>query len=320
MRKSLVTILLLASASCGQAPQQQRTSSEELRTMEVSEPPPPVAADGRIASPPPAPVSPESRFSPPSVGPTAAPGVAFNYRYAFRLAGERISQVQEQHAAACEKLGIARCRITGMRYRLTGHDEIEAMLAFKLDPAIARAFGKQAIAAVNGAEGMLVDAEITGEDAGAKIAAAIRGQGQIEDELKRIEAQLARPGLKAAERAELQVQAEQLRERLQALGAEKTEQQESLATTPMVFNYGTGDLVPGFDGRPRLKQALQRAADNLVGGALWIAVALITLLPWLVLIGLALWAWLRWGRRLLPTREARDFGPPATISGAPPEA
>jgi hypothetical protein len=308
MRKGLAITLLLATASCGQAPREER-SSQDLRTADVAEPPP--AAESAAS---------RAGYAPPSIGPTAAPGVAFNYRYAFRLAGERISQVQEQHAAACEKIGIARCRITGMSYRLTGPDEIEAMLAFKLDPAIARAFGKQGIAAVNAAEGMLVDAEITGEDAGAKIAAAIRGQGQIEDDLKRIEAQLARPGLKAAERAELQVQAQQLRDRIRALGAEKTEQQESLATTPMVFNYGTGDLVPGFDGRPRLKQSLQQAVDNLVGGALWIAVALITLLPWLVLIALAIGAWRRWGRRLLRVGEREALGPPATITGSPPEA
>jgi len=308
MRKGLVVTLLLATASCGQAPREER-SSQDLRTMDVAEaPPPPDTAASRAG------------YAPPSIGPTAAPGVAFNYRYAFRLSGERISQVQEQHAAACEKIGIARCRITGMSYRLTGHDEIEAILAFKLDPAIARAFGKQGIAAVNAAEGMLVDAEITGEDAGARIAAATRGQGASEDELKRIEAQLARSGLKSAERAELQVQAQQLRDRIRALGAEKTEQQESLATTPMVFKYGTGDLVPGFDGRPRLKQALQQAVDNLAGGALWIAVALITLLPWLVLAGLVLWAWRRWGHRLVRTREPRPLGPPATVTGAPAEA
>jgi hypothetical protein len=321
MRKSLVTILLLATASCGQSPRQERTSSADLKTYDVAEPPPADAsAEPRLASPPPAPGSSESRFAPPAVGPTAAPGVAFNYRYAFRLAGERIAQVQEQHAAACEKIGISRCRITGMTYRLVGGDEIEAMLAFKLDPALARAFGKQAIASVNAAEGMLVDAEITGEDAGARIAAATRGQGQIQDDLNRIEAQLARTGLRAAERAELQVQAQQLRDQLRALGTEKREQQESLATTPMVFKYGTGDLVPGFDGRPRLKQAFQDAIDNLLGGALWILVALITLLPWLLLIGLAVAAWRRWGPRLSGPHLHEDFGPPATISGLPPEA
>ena len=79
-----------------------------------------------------------SRAGGPNVGPTAAPGVAFNYRYAFRLAAPRIAAVQEQHAQLCERLTVARCRITGMRYRVVNERDIEAMLAFKLDPAVAR--------------------------------------------------------------------------------------------------------------------------------------------------------------------------------------
>ena len=47
----------------------------------------------------------------PDVAPSAAPGVAFDYSYTFRLADDRIAKVQEEHAAACETLGIQRCRI-----------------------------------------------------------------------------------------------------------------------------------------------------------------------------------------------------------------
>ena len=43
------------------------------------------------------------RAAAPGVDVTAAPGVAFNYRYAFRLPSENISGVQEAHAQACEK-------------------------------------------------------------------------------------------------------------------------------------------------------------------------------------------------------------------------
>jgi hypothetical protein len=246
-------------------------------------------------------------MAPPAIAPTAAPGVAFNYRYAFRLAGERIGAVQEQHASACEKLGITRCRITGMRYRLAGDDDLEAMLAFKLDPALARAIGKEGIAAVTRAEGMLVDAEISGEDVGSKISAARRTEAELDEELKRVEAELARPGLRGPERAELQIRVQQLRDQIRATRATRGEQQETLATTPMVFNYGSGELVPGFDGRPRLRQALDDALGNFLAGLAWIFVAFVTLLPWAAVAGLLAWG----GRKL-----ARRFIPPAP----PPEA
>jgi hypothetical protein len=288
MRKPLGLLLLLTAAGCGQAPNRDFSGpSAEQNSAEVASD----SADSAAG---------------PNVAVTAAPGVAFNYRYAFRLPKERVQTVQEQHAQACEKAGIAHCRITGLRYRLV-NDDIEAMLAFKLDPALAREFGKQGIDAVVRAEGMLVDAEISGEDVGSKIAVARRSEGDLDDELRRVEAQLARPGLKGAERAELQLQAEQLRERIRGSRDTRVAQQESLATTPMVFNYGSGDLAPGFAGRPSLSRALSDAADNFLSGLAWIFVALITLLPWVVVAGLLLWG----GRKL-----ARRFTPPAP----PPEA
>ncbi len=60
----------------------------------------------------------------PNVRVSAAPGVAFNYRYAFRVPDAKIAAVQEEHAAACETLGLSRCRITGMRYSLIDEDQL----------------------------------------------------------------------------------------------------------------------------------------------------------------------------------------------------
>jgi hypothetical protein len=58
--------------------------------------------------------------------------------------------------------------ITGMRYRLVNQKDVEAMLALRLDPKIARQFGKDATETVKKSDGMLVDQEITGEDVGTR--------------------------------------------------------------------------------------------------------------------------------------------------------
>ena len=187
----------------------------------------------------------------PNVGPTAAPGVAFNYRYAFRLAAPRIAEMQEQHAQMCERLTVARCRITGMYYRVVNDRDIEAMLAFKLDPSIARLFGRQGVEAVVRAEGMLTESEISGTDVGTSIRAAGRSLADLQADLARIEARLA-GRIASGERESLEYEAQQLREQIRALRDSRSEQQESLATTPMVFRYGSGDLVPGFAQRPTL--------------------------------------------------------------------
>ena len=87
---------------------------------------------------------------------------------------------------------VARCRITGMYYRVVNDRDIEAMLAFKLDPALARLFGRQGVEAVVRAEGMLTESEISGTDVGTAIRAAGRSLAELQADLARIEARLAR--------------------------------------------------------------------------------------------------------------------------------
>jgi hypothetical protein len=265
-----LSILLLASA-CGQESRQPSTRTDSMPASN--------SADASV----------EEEAGPPGIGVTAAPGVAFNYRYNFRLPADRVGQVQEQHAAACEKLGVDRCRITGMVYRLINDRDREGMLAFKLDPAIARQFGKDGIEAVTRAEGMLTESEITGEDAGSEIAAATRTVGQLEEDLRNVEEQLARAGPRSSDRAELQAQAAQLREAIRSTRTIKAERQESLARTPVVFRYGSGDLAPGSDRGSQVGKALRQSGDNLANAFAVMIVVLIFLAPWLLLAALAWW-------------------------------
>lgn len=261
MRKAFGFTCLALLAACSQGPQNRGDRSGQADTS---------ASDTA------------ERSAAPGITPTAAPGVAFNYRYAFRLPAERIAGVQEEHAAACEKLGLDRCRITGMSFRRNRDNDIEGRLDLKLDPAIARAFGKQATEAVTHSDGLVAEQLITGEDAGSAIVAANRGEAQQGDDLRKIEAQLARPGLRSAERAELQAQAQQIRDAIRASQATKSEKQESLARTPMTFAYESGEMAPGF------RRSLSNGLANLVGGAQVLLTLAITLLPW-ILLGILIW-------------------------------
>lgn len=290
MRKLLVgTIVIGAVASmgaCSKAPDETPIGSPGGATADRS-----IVADTATDS---------GAARAPGIDLTAAPGVAFAYRYAFRLPSDRIAAVQEAHAQLCEKLGVARCRITGMRYRLLGENNIEAMLAFRLDPALARQFGKDGIAAVTGAQGKLVDAEISGTDAGSAIKQLGVEHTRTENELQRIDRELARPGLKSAEREELQRQRTDAVQRAAANRDTNAQQQESLATTPMTFEYGSGAAVRGFDASAPFTSAL----DTAIGSATFTlafllgAVALLGPPGLVVLAGFLLW------RRFGPRRAA----------------
>ncbi|MEG3088634.1 hypothetical protein [Sphingomonas sp. PB4P5] len=282
---SAATIALVSISACSRAPESPQSESAQSESLQTSD----IAAPG--------------------INITAAPGVAFAYRYAFRLPPKNIASAQENHASACEKLGVARCRITGMRYQLIGENDIRAMLAFKLDPTLARAFGKEGIAAIEKADGKLIDAEITGTDAGAEIAQLSTGKARVADELARIDKQLARGDLPASERAELQRQRGELVATIAAASANLADQRASLATTPMTFDYESGAGIRGFDASAPLTSAL----DTFLSSAqttLAFVLGFIAIFGPPMLAALLLWLLWRQLRPFLPTRLRRTDGTP----------
>jgi Sec-independent protein translocase protein TatA len=229
----------------------------------------------------------------PAINITAAPGVAFNYRYAYRLPNAKISAVQEEHAQMCEKLGISRCKITGLRYRLLDNEDISAALELKLDPTLARQFGKDAATVVGKAEGMVVDTDISGVDVGGTINAAGRSIAQMRDELAKIEAQL-KGKLNEEARYDLQARASELREQINGTKAQKADAEESLATTPMVFNYGSGSVIPGFDGASPVSEGFKAGINSFMTMIGVILLISLSALPWLALVAVLMWLWRRY--------------------------
>jgi hypothetical protein len=297
MRKALAGLLLISVAACGG---QETSKSEDLKTFNVEER---GSADTAMAAVEGAPGAPPR---PPEVSPTAAPGVAFDYRYAFRLPPERIGAVQEQHAAACEKLGPDRCRITGMTYEQDGKEDVSAQLLLKLDPQLARRFGRESSDAVTRADGLIAAVEISGEDVGSVIESDQQNQAQIQESLRRIEGELAQKGRSGTERAELQRQAEELRRSTRMNEQTIGERRKQLATTPMSFRYTAGETDESLGADAR------QALDAFATGARILLIALLYLLPWM-LTALAVVLGLRWvSRRFFGDRNAP---PAATPTG-----
>jgi hypothetical protein len=240
----------------------------------------------------------------PNVAPTAAPGVAFSYRYGFRLPGARIAAVQEQHAQRCERLGVARCRITGMLYRVQDGGAVEARLELRLAPDLARAFGRSATDAVVGAQGMLAESEISGTDAGAAIVDAGRRLAELNAELARIEARLRTAGTSPGMRDTIEFQAQAVRDQIAALRDGRTAQQTMLAATPMQLLYQATAAAPESAAPATPAEALRRATGNFLGATNILLVILATLLPW-ALAAMAGWALIRALRRRWPTPTAK---------------
>lgn len=234
----------------------------------------------------------------PRVGVTPDAGLSITYSYGFRLPAQRIIAAQEEHAAQCEAMTPARCRITGMSYHVGRDRSIIAMLDLRLAPDQARGFGKRAAEAVVKRGGMLEDARIDSEETGAVAAQADRESAAVAAERARIEKQLAQPGLGSTERAQLQAQLATLSERAQDAADVRDAVARKLANTPVTLNYASGSVDPGLNDGP-IWGAVKDGWANIVAGLAVIVMLVITAVPWVAAFVLLFWLWRRFGRRLL---------------------
>ncbi|MGN6691882.1 MAG: DUF4349 domain-containing protein [Sphingopyxis sp.] len=241
----------------------------------------------------------------PDVALNAAPGVAFDYSYTFRLADDRIAKVQDEHAAACETLGVQHCRIVDVRYQLNDEKLVEAQTQFKLDPGIARKFGANALASVEKAEGVLADASVNGEDVGTEILASQQRSAGSEVEIARLEERVKQGGLDKRERAELLSQIAALRGQLGDERQSRRAGEARIAWTSVAFNYASDGGLPGI-GR---ENPFSNAWTTLLGsGGTLLSVILVAgaaILPWALLAALVAFLWRRFrGRPTEPPTPA----------------
>jgi hypothetical protein len=219
--------------------------------------------------------------SPPNISPSAAPGVAFNYNYEFNLPDERISATQEAHASACEKLGLARCRITGMSYSVDQDERVTAELDLKLDPIIARQFGKSAQNSVVANDGKLIRLDVGSSDEGEKIDQATRQSSDTSGQIAQLQQELAKTKSGTDARASLMNQIQALQQQASAQSRTIETSQAALATTPMQFHYYGRGGVPGFRGNP-----VHQAWQTFVTTVVWLVSILLQALAVLIPVGL----------------------------------
>ncbi len=281
----IVAFAMLGAAACSRA---EERASDEFATADVQESQPVVrdATAERAA---------------PGIVPTAAPGVAFAYHYGFRMPDAAISAAQEAHAAACEKLGLARCRITGMTYELDDRDRVDGTLEIAIDPLLARGFGRDAIAVVEKQDGKLRYARITGEDQNPVLDDAARREGSANRTIAQLEADLAR-ARNENERVQLREQIRQLRAEIQAAQSTAAESETKIQRTPMTFTYRGGAASRGFAGENPATEAWYLFVDSVATLVSFVLKAMAVILPWLALVLLILFAWR--SRLFEPVRRA----------------
>ncbi len=226
--------------------------------------------------------------SPPDIGQSVAPGVAFDFSYDFSLAENRIAEAQEAHAALCGKLGLSHCRVTGLTFNKEAGGDIEASTSFKLDPAIALTFGRDATAIVERADGRLESSRANGQDVGSQIVAGDQSADALKAEIRRIEAQLAIPKLSSSTKSDLMNQLREAKASLSQLKATRSDQVESLANTPMVFTYQPSSSA--------FQTGLSAGTVSLSALAMTLAYVLGIFGPFMAIGVIGYWGWRRFGQ------------------------
>ena len=248
----------------------------------------------------------------PDIGAAVAPGVAFTYRYAFTLPAMAVSGVQQQHAAACERLGPTRCQVTGMRYVQPQPGEVDARLDLMLAPEIAHSFGREAVDAVEKADGSIENAMVDGENAGGQIDDSQRRSTALKSQLARIEQRLTTPGISKEEKAQLARRAVELRGELGGEQQVRQDKEAALAMTPMTFAYATEGVFSA--SKDPFGKAAATSFSSLQAFMAFLLTATGLLLPWLLLGALVV---LLFRLRAMKRRLAQATG--AATGSAPPE-
>lgn len=238
--------------------------------------------------------APESSAGEPDIAGNAIAGVAFDYSYSLVLPSTRIGDMQEDHARACERLGTARCRITGLRYSVDRQGDVSASLALKVAAPIARAFGRDGVKRAESMGATLTGADISGTDVASEAAVTTFQQADLDSNRARITRELARANLSPRERTELLRQQAALAEPIRAAAAQAATQRENLANTPMTFAYRTGRGTGLID---RFRDAGDTALGSIgqtLTALLWVVAGLG---PPLLVLSLVFLLSRRWGRR-----------------------
>jgi len=222
-----------------------------------------------------APKKDQDKISTEAVAALTATGGAFDYRYAYKVPGNHVKAVVESHAAGCDKLGPARCRILSLRYRVDEANRIAATLTFRIDPSVARTFGEAATKVVVGGGGALVETEIAGADA----TTAARSNALV----GRLREQLA--NARASNDPIQQDRARRLQTALDVIAESEADSGETMATAPVLITYASGTPAPGLNGSA--DASFRDAGNKLVTSAAGIAQVLASVGPWLLLMVVA---------------------------------
>ncbi|HUQ13030.1 MAG TPA: DUF4349 domain-containing protein [Novosphingobium sp.] len=306
-------------AGCSESP--SSTSQERVAAYDVAEAPASAAdaaseaatAAGETAAVADAPASLPNADSRPIPTAASQPKIAYIYKYGYRLATERVAQLQKAHADYCEKQGPRVCRILDMRQSGAEGDYASGSLALAVAASRARAFGVELSRLAESAGGKEISAAITGEDLSKQMVdteARLRARTLLRDRLMEVLA--TRKGT-VAELVEAERSVAQVNEEIDEARAWLEEMRGRVDFSRVNIAYSSGAPAGGGFSAP-IRGALGSMGSILGVVVAALIVALTVALPLLLIVFGVLWVRRRWregrfaplGIRGQPAAEAEE--------------
>jgi VIT1/CCC1 family predicted Fe2+/Mn2+ transporter len=281
MKRAIIAGFMIL-AGCSEAGD-YAASTEAVTTADIAEeaaagaPPPPSAVAARSGAT-------GSAAAPATPIPVSIPRIAYVYEFGYRLAADRIPEVQRKHADLCESKGPQVCRILDMRQSGSEGDYAHGSLNLAVAAPQARAFGAELSKAVGDADGDEISSAISGEDLSKQIVdteARLRARTVLRDRL--LEVLRSRKGT-VAELVEAERGVAQVNEEIDQARSWLTEMQGRVDFSRVNVSYSSGSPAGGGFMEPI------RGAIGSIGSILGMVFAfLIVALTVLIPIGLIVW-------------------------------
>jgi hypothetical protein len=277
---------LLGAITVAGCSDQSNEQAQSVTSMDVAEP---------------APAAPKPEAAPTSPGgatsaiPVSMPKIAYVYDFGFRLAAEKIPELQRRHADLCERQGPQVCRILDMRQSGAEGDYASGSLSLAVAALRARSFGAELGKAVETAGGSEVSSAITGEDLSKQIVdteARLRARTLLRDRLMEVLA--TRKGT-VAELVEAERGVAQVNEEIDQARSWLAEMQGRVDFSRINVSYESGAPTSGGFIAP-IREAFG-SIGSILGVIIAAIIVIVTSAVPIGLVVLALWAAVRWVRR-----------------------
>lgn len=227
----------------------------------------------------------------PSKVPITIPKLAYAYALTYLLPGDKIAATQDAHRDMCEEMGPARCQLLGLERGIGDEQSNRAALKLRVATSEARRFQILLERDVTEAGGRTENAKIATDEVSKQIVDTEARVRQRELLVARLTEMLRKRQGKPADLLEAERSVTQAQEELDQAKSWLSELQGRVAMSEFDIHYGAIAPSATTEGvGAQLGEAVQGSGAVFLIGLRFVLSLAIYLLPWLLLIGLPVFA------------------------------